>query len=76
MVEDYRVIAQEIADDIDEGRLQPGDRLPPQRTFAFNRRVDREPCLRRADQAWAHCRRSRARVVRALIRASTLPGAS
>ncbi|WP_031393074.1 aminotransferase-like domain-containing protein [Sphingomonas sp. STIS6.2] len=36
---DFKTIAQEIADDIALGRLQPGDRLPPQRIFAFNRGI-------------------------------------
>ncbi|RVU02211.1 PLP-dependent aminotransferase family protein [Novosphingobium umbonatum] len=39
MAEDYRAIAQEIAEDIDAGRLQPGDRLPPQRQFAWRRGI-------------------------------------
>ena len=38
-MEQYRAIAQQIADDIAEGRLQPGDRLPPQRVFAFHRGI-------------------------------------
>lgn len=38
-MDDYRKIAQEIADDIFEGRLQPGDRLPPQRSFAYHRNI-------------------------------------
>ncbi|MFE0689065.1 PLP-dependent aminotransferase family protein [Streptomyces xiamenensis] len=33
-MEDYRLIADRIAADIAEGRLRPGDRLPPQRQFA------------------------------------------
>jgi DNA-binding transcriptional MocR family regulator len=36
---DYRSIAQSIADDITAGRLQPGDRLPPQRVFAYQRGI-------------------------------------
>lgn len=36
---DYRVIADELAADIAEGRLRPGDRLPPQRDFAFRRGI-------------------------------------
>ncbi|MDT3397369.1 PLP-dependent aminotransferase family protein [Streptomyces sp. B1866] len=31
---DYRVIADALAGDIAEGRLRPGERLPPQRRFA------------------------------------------
>ncbi|MET9911814.1 PLP-dependent aminotransferase family protein [Streptomyces sp. NPDC006476] len=34
MGHDYRRIADRIAADIAAGRLQPGERLPPQRTFA------------------------------------------
>src|SRR5690242_20792574 len=34
MGHDYRRIADRIAADIAAGRLQPGQRLPPQRTFA------------------------------------------
>ncbi|GAA2041352.1 PLP-dependent aminotransferase family protein [Streptomyces cheonanensis] len=33
-MDDYRLIADRIAADITEGRLRPGDRLPPQRQFA------------------------------------------
>jgi len=33
-MDDYRVIADVLAADIAAGRLQPGDRLPPQRRFA------------------------------------------
>ncbi|MFG2606648.1 PLP-dependent aminotransferase family protein [Streptomyces sp. NPDC048514] len=33
-MDDYRRIADRIADDIGGGRLQPGQRLPPQRAFA------------------------------------------
>lgn len=38
-VADYRRIADRIADDIATGRLQPGDRLPPQRVFARRRGI-------------------------------------
>lgn len=38
-MDDFRAIAQEIAEDIAFGRLQPGDRLPPQRIFAYNRGI-------------------------------------
>jgi DNA-binding transcriptional MocR family regulator len=34
VVEEYRVIADQVASDIAAGRLRPGDRLPPQRAFA------------------------------------------
>ncbi|MET0235515.1 MAG: PLP-dependent aminotransferase family protein [Kibdelosporangium sp.] len=33
-MDDYRLIADKLAADIAAGRLQPGDRLPPQRQFA------------------------------------------
>ncbi|MFI6029608.1 PLP-dependent aminotransferase family protein [Amycolatopsis magusensis] len=33
-MDDYRLIADRLAADIGEGRLRPGDRLPPQRRFA------------------------------------------
>jgi DNA-binding transcriptional MocR family regulator len=36
---DYRVIADGLAAEIAEGRLRPGDRLPPQREFAFRRGI-------------------------------------
>jgi DNA-binding transcriptional MocR family regulator len=36
---DYRIIAQGLADDIAAGRLEPGDRLPPQRIFAHDRGI-------------------------------------
>lgn len=39
MVEDYRRIADRIADDIAAGRLKPGERLPPQRVFARRRGI-------------------------------------
>jgi DNA-binding transcriptional MocR family regulator len=39
MTEDYRTIAQAIADDIDAGVLLPGDQLPPQRIFAWQRGI-------------------------------------
>jgi DNA-binding transcriptional MocR family regulator len=38
-MDDYRSIAQSIADDISAGRLRPGDRLPPQRSFAYQRGI-------------------------------------
>lgn len=38
-MDDYRSIAQSIADDISAGRLRPGDRLPPQRVFAYQRGI-------------------------------------
>jgi DNA-binding transcriptional MocR family regulator len=36
---DYRRIADRIADDIAAGRLRPGERLPPQRAFARRRGI-------------------------------------
>lgn len=35
MTRDYRALADRIAADIAAGRLQPGQRLPPQRDFAY-----------------------------------------
>lgn len=36
---DYRVVADTVAGDIAAGRLRPGDRLPPQREFAYARGI-------------------------------------
>ena len=36
---DYRSIADQLTADIQAGRLRPGARLPPQRTFAYKRRI-------------------------------------
>ncbi|AOP48997.1 PLP-dependent aminotransferase family protein [Streptomyces lydicus] len=38
-MDDYRAIAEEVAADIAAGRLRPGDRLPPLRRFARDRRI-------------------------------------
>ncbi|MFI6768930.1 PLP-dependent aminotransferase family protein [Streptomyces sp. NPDC050355] len=38
-MDDYRVIADELAAEIAAGRLRPGDRLPPLRRFARDRRI-------------------------------------
>ncbi|GFE21104.1 PLP-dependent aminotransferase family protein [Streptomyces nigrescens] len=38
-MDDYRVIAEELAAEIAAGRLRPGDRLPPLRRFARDRRI-------------------------------------
>ncbi|MFG2130989.1 PLP-dependent aminotransferase family protein [Streptomyces sp. NPDC048751] len=38
-MDDYRRIADRIADDITAGRLRPGQRLPPQRVFARRRGI-------------------------------------
>ncbi|MGW3647600.1 aminotransferase-like domain-containing protein [Streptomyces sp. NPDC000878] len=39
MDDDYRRLADRIADDIAAGRLRPGERLPPQRAFARQRGI-------------------------------------
>ncbi len=36
---DYTALVDEIAADIEAGRLRPGARLPPQRTFAYDKRI-------------------------------------
>lgn len=38
-MEDYRLIADQLAADIRAGRLRPGERLPPQRPFARSRNI-------------------------------------
>ncbi|KOU63923.1 GntR family transcriptional regulator [Streptomyces sp. MMG1533] len=38
-VDDYRRLADRLADDITAGRLKPGERLPPQRAFARRRGI-------------------------------------
>ncbi|MDO0934765.1 PLP-dependent aminotransferase family protein [Streptomyces sp. DG2A-72] len=38
-MDDYRRLADRIADDIAAGRLRPGERLPPQRVFARRRGI-------------------------------------
>jgi len=38
-MEDYRAIADQVAADVAAGHLRPGDRLPPQRRFARERRI-------------------------------------
>lgn len=38
-MEDFRRVADEVAAAIAAGRLRPGDRLPPQRAFARDRRI-------------------------------------
>ncbi|MGW2405073.1 aminotransferase-like domain-containing protein [Streptomyces sp. NPDC001739] len=38
-MDDYRVLADELAADIAAGRLRPGERLPPLRRFARDRRI-------------------------------------
>jgi DNA-binding transcriptional MocR family regulator len=39
LMDDYRRLADRIADDIATGRLRPGERLPPQRAFARRRGI-------------------------------------
>jgi DNA-binding transcriptional MocR family regulator len=39
MSTDYMKLADALATDIVEGRLKPGDRLPPQRSFAYDRGI-------------------------------------
>lgn len=39
MVYDYIALADELEADISDGRLRPGDKLPPQRQFAFTRHI-------------------------------------
>jgi DNA-binding transcriptional MocR family regulator len=36
---DYSALVQEIATEIEGGRLKPGERLPPQRTFAYEKGI-------------------------------------
>src|SRR5919199_3899712 len=36
---DYLKLADAIAEEIGNGRLRPGDRLPPQRSFAYERGI-------------------------------------
>src|SRR5271167_289890 len=36
---EYLTLADTIAEDIADGRLRPGDRLPPQRSFAYERKI-------------------------------------
>ncbi len=36
---DYSALVHEIAGEIETGRLKPGERLPPQRTFAYERKI-------------------------------------
>ncbi|KAA9154195.1 PLP-dependent aminotransferase family protein [Amycolatopsis acidicola] len=38
-MDDYRAIADALADDVRSGQLRPGDRLPPQRRFARERGI-------------------------------------
>lgn len=39
MADDYRSIADALSADIQAGRLSPGDQLPPQRVFAYERGI-------------------------------------
>src|SRR3984957_18832320 len=36
---EYLTLADAIAAEIADGRLKPGDRLPPQRNFAYQRKI-------------------------------------
>ncbi len=36
---DFREVADEVAAEMAAGRLRPGDRLPPQRDFAYARGI-------------------------------------
>ena len=36
---EYLRLADAVADEIANGGLKPGDRLPPQRTFAYERKI-------------------------------------
>ncbi|MFJ6630963.1 PLP-dependent aminotransferase family protein [Streptomyces sp. NPDC091376] len=45
-MQDFRRLADEIAADIAAGRLRPGDRLPPQRTYARGRRIAPSTAIR------------------------------
>src|ERR1700759_3169753 len=36
---EYLTLADTIAEEIAAGRLRPGDRLPPQRSFAYERKI-------------------------------------
>jgi len=48
---EYLKLADTVAVEIASGALKPGDRLPPQRSFAYERQdrgLDREPRLHRA----------------------------
>src|SRR5262245_39477917 len=38
-INDYLKLADELAAEIEDGRLKAGDRLPPQRTFAYERGI-------------------------------------
>ncbi|MET9433392.1 PLP-dependent aminotransferase family protein [Streptomyces sp. NPDC006551] len=46
MGEDYRRIADRVAEAIADGRLRPGDRLPPQRVFARRHRIAASTAIR------------------------------
>jgi len=39
MLDDFRRIADDVASEIVSGQLRPGDRLPPQRDFAYRRGI-------------------------------------
>ncbi|MGW0465081.1 aminotransferase-like domain-containing protein [Streptomyces sp. NPDC003027] len=46
MGEDYRGLADRVAEAIADGRLRPGDRLPPQRVFARRHRIAGSTAIR------------------------------
>ncbi|MEV0320759.1 PLP-dependent aminotransferase family protein [Streptomyces sp. NPDC050658] len=46
MSRDYRVVADEIAGEIERGALLPGDQLPTQRAFARQRRIANSTAIR------------------------------
>lgn len=46
MAQDFRRLADEFAAAIADGRLKPGDRLPPQRTYARRRRIAASTAIR------------------------------
>ncbi|TGA85742.1 PLP-dependent aminotransferase family protein [Streptomyces sp. MZ04] len=43
---DYRLVADEVAGEIERGALRPGDRLPTQRAFARHRRIANSTAIR------------------------------
>ncbi|MFF3316739.1 PLP-dependent aminotransferase family protein [Streptomyces sp. NPDC003035] len=45
-MEEYRRIADRVAERIADGRLRPGDRLPPQRVFARRHRIANSTAIR------------------------------
>jgi DNA-binding transcriptional MocR family regulator len=76
---DYRQLADQMARDIEAGRLKPGQKLPPQRRFAWDRGI----AVSTASRAYAELVRrglatgevGRGTFVRARMPAATWPGA-